>query len=340
MREVVEATYGARATPQSVLDWWSFGCPTATSGFMVADLAGRIVGVQPMEVFPFAWDGARFKGGLLTGVAVHPDCRRQGIFCALVHACEQEAWRQGADFVTTMPNERSRPGFLKIGYVDPGRRRLLVRPLAMRALACRALPVPLLGPASGVLANLAQALLKPLSRRGGFAIQETTRVPDDIDEVSQAHTGLFPGLHVHRSRGWWEWRYLRSPARKYRFLVARETRQHTSGFAVMTSEIRDGVPVAYLMDLVARDLDVLRPLLRHVFEAASVEGAHVICAVASSSSMIRALRRAGFWLVPLWAPVKRFHTVVRFNPDTAHRVPAAWQKIGNWYQMLGDWDNL
>ncbi len=340
VHEVLNATYGAEATPKATFDWWSFGCPTATSGFMVADLDGRIVGVQPMEVFPFTDHGARLKGGLLTGVAVRPECRRQGIFSALVQACEQEAWRQGADFVTTMPNERSRPGFLKMGYVEPGRRRLLIRPLETRALARRAVPVALLGSAGGVLAGFGQALLKPASRKGGFSIEETAQVPEDIEEVSEAHAGLFPGLRVHRSRGWWEWRYLQAPLRKYRLFVVRELGKGTSGFAVTTSELRHGLPVAYLMDLVVRNPGVLNGLSARVFDAARMEGAQLLCCVASSTGMIRALRRAGFWLVPQWAPVKRFYTVVRFNPDTANRLPKTWQEIGYWYQVLGDWDNL
>jgi hypothetical protein len=133
---------------------------------------------------------------------------------------------------------------------------------------------------------------------------------------------------------------LQAPLRKYRLLVASETGRSTAGLAVVTSEMRDGVAVAYLMDLVVRRPEVVTGLLAQVFDAARAEGTQVLCGVASSSGMIRALRRAGFWLVPQWAPVKRFYTVVRFNPDTAPRLPKTWQKIGHWHQMLGDWDNL
>lgn len=308
---------------------------------MVAEVAGRVVGVQPMQVFPYTCDGGKLKGGLLTGVAVHPEFRRQGIFLALVEACEQEAWRQGADFVTTMPNERSRPGFLKMGYVDPGCRRLLVRPLALRVLSRRVLRFPLIGSALGAVAEIGQALLKPRPQRDGFSVQEVRGVPDGIEELNEAHTRLFPGLRMQRSRDWWRWRYEQSPLRRYRFFEVRDAEQKSSGVAVVTFETRDEVPVAYLMDVVVRDSDVLSELLGQVFDAARREGgAHVICAVASSSTMVRALRWAGFWLVPLWAPVKRFYTVVRFNPEREPGLPAAWRQIGHWYQMLGDWDNL
>lgn len=340
MREVLAATYGAEATPSATFDWWSFGCPDATSGFMLAEVAGRVVGVQPLEVFPFTNDGEQLKGGLLTGVAVHPDFRRQGIFSALVKACEQEAWKQGADFVTTMPNERSRPGFLKLGYVDPGRRRLLVRPLAPRALSQGALRLPLLGSTVGWVAELGQALLKPGPQPSGSSVREIGGIPEDVEELNEAHARLFPGLRMQRSRAWWRWRYEQSPLRRYRFFEARDVGQKSSGVAVVTFETRDKVPVAYLMDVVVRDSGVLSELLGQVFAAAREGGAHVICAVASSSKMVRALRRAGFWLVPQWAPVKRFYTVVRFNPEREARLPVSWRQIGNWYQMLGDWDNL
>jgi len=137
VRSVMAASYGPDATPGPIFDWWHFGCPVAASGFLVAEVSGRIVGLQPMELLPYEWAGRRLTGATLTGVVVHPEFRRRGLFSSLVQACEREAWRRGADFVTTMPNDRSRPGFLKLGYRDPGRRQLLVLPLNGRKLAQR-----------------------------------------------------------------------------------------------------------------------------------------------------------------------------------------------------------
>jgi len=340
VRIVMDAIYGAKAVQQPVFDWWSFGCPEAVSGFMVADAAGQVVGIQPMEVLPFANGDSIRKGGLLTGVAVHPDYRRQGIFSALVRGCEQEAWRLGADFVTTMPNERSRPGFLKMGYTDLGRRCFLTHPLNARALGRAALPFPVLGSFAGVVAAAAQAVVKPLPRRGAIQVREVRGVDPAIEEVERLHANHFPGLRLRRSVAWWHWRYLESPEKQYRLFEARTPGGKLAGFAVSFAEIRDGLRIAYLMDLSVRGIEMLSDLLLAVFEAARQDAVLAVCAVASAPGMIRALRRAGFWAVPAWAPVKRFYTVARFNPSLDTRFQADWRRIGGWYQMLGDWDNL
>lgn len=42
VREVLEATYGAKATPAAVYDWWSLGYAPEAHGFMVAEGSLRL----------------------------------------------------------------------------------------------------------------------------------------------------------------------------------------------------------------------------------------------------------------------------------------------------------
>lgn len=337
---VLEATYGERTTSAAAFDWWCFGCQDAVSGFMVAEVEGKLVGVQPMEVFRFKDADRTVTGGLLTGVAVHPEFRRQGIFSALVRGCEREAWRLGASFVTTMPNERSRPGFLKMGYTDLGRRRLLIRPMDMAAVAATAVPVAGLGwLASTVMAGI-QAVVKRTPEIGEYRVREVRDLPPEIHVLEGRHAAQFPGLRIQRSPAWWHWRYLKSPERTYRMFEARTSSGEVAGLATSSGEIRDGLRVVYLMDVAVRLPAALGALVAAVIQAAGNDRAVAVVAVTSSSEMTRALSGVGFWAVPSWAPVKRFYTVVRFNPDQGHQVPPAWRRIGGWYQMLGDWDNL
>lgn len=340
VRAVLEATYGALAPPQSVSDWWSFGCPETTGGFMVAEVGGRVVGVQPMDLFRFADAETAVTGGLLIGVAVHPEFRRRGIFTALVRGCEEEAWRQGAAFVTTMPNERSRPGFLKMGYADLGRRRLLLKPLDCRALSKAAIRFPWLHWLVGELTSAVQAVVKPVSRRGAWQVREVGDLPKNLSEIERQHARHFPGLRVQRTATWWRWRYLDSPLRRYRLFEARTSAGEVTGVAAICDEVRDGLRVAYLMDVAAVQPDVVPDLAVTAFEMARDQGAVAAAAVTSSPALSRALRRAGFWMVPMWAPLKRFYSVVRFNPAGEALVSSTWRQIHGWYQTLGDWDNL
>lgn len=336
VREVLEASYGQAATPASVYDWWSFGPHKHPGGFMVAEAEGRVVGVQPMGFHAYN-DGSRsLKGGLLTGVAVHPEFRRLGIFTALIKACEAEAWRQGADFVTTMPNEKSRPGFLKLGYTDLGRRSLLLRPLRASALGGRFIPV--MGHLGGAGFACLQALLKPERTTAAVQTQEVTTLPEDLPELENRHAELYPALRLHRTPVWWRWRYLDCPLSRYRFFEARSPDRRLLGFAVTTTEVRQGITLSYLMDLAVSDRSVLGSLLVRIFACARSAGAHAMAVVGSSPPLLRDLARQGFWFVPQWAPVKRFYSVARFAPATSP--PASWRQITGWYQMLGDWDNL
>jgi len=336
VRAVLAASYGAEATPSPTYDWWSFGCTIAISGFMVAEMAGRIAGVQPMEIFPYADGGNNLTGALLTGVAVHPDCRRRGMFSALVQACEQEAWRQNAAFITTMPNEKSRPGFLKAGYTDLGRRQLLVRPLQPAALGGKLFPV--LGHLAGVAGGVAQAVIKKIPVTNGVAVRKVSDFAPEIEMLAARHEQLFPGLRMRRSAEWLRWRFLESPLRKYHLIEARDGKGALVGFAAATMDDLKKFKVCYLMDLFVGEKCHAATLLVALCELARNEKAEAVAAVVSSPALMETLSQAGFWLVPNWLPLKKFYSVARFNPNRP--APARWQKLAGWDQTLADWDNL
>ena len=336
VRAVLVASYGAEATPAPTYDWWSFGFTGASSGFMVAEAGGRIAGVQPMEIFPFTDGPTELKGGLLTGVAVHPLFRRRGIFSALVKACEAEAWRQGAAFVATMPNEKSRPGFLKMGYTDLGRRELLIRPLRSGAMGGKVLPV--LGHLAGLGGALVQSLFKRIPAAPGYSVCETRTVGAGVDALAQKHTALLPGLRLRRTPDWWRWRFLESPLRRYRLLEARAGHGELAGLAVCTVDAREKFKVCYLMDLLVLEDKVLPALVKRVCEIATAERVDALAAVVSSPRLVGVLKRSGFWAVPGRLPLKKFYSVARFNPNET--APVEWQTLGGWYQTLADWDNL
>lgn len=337
VREVLEATYGTKATPAAIYDWWSLGYAPEEHGFMVAESSGGIVGVQPMELFPYTDGGEALLGGMLTGVAVHPEFQRRGIFLDLVQACEAAAWQHGATFVTTMPNERSRPGFLKMGYVDLGRRRLLMRLLQPGALGGR--KVPVVGHLGGWMAGGLQGIWARAEASPGIRVREVAAPGPGWERLFQGQAARYPGLLLNRSWRWLQWRYaMAPPGRQYRCFEAVAHGGDLMGAVVTTQEVRDGVTMAYVMDFAAARPGLTGALMGPVLDALSAGGAHAVTAVVSSPALVETLRSAGFWEVPAWAPLKRFYSVVRFNPDQA--VPERWMAIQGWHQSLGDWDNL
>ena len=339
VRSVLTAAYGATATPVPIFDWWHFGCPVAASGFQVAEINGRVAGVQPMELFPYERSGRQFIGAMLTGVVVHPEFRGRGLFSRLIEACEKEAWQFGADFVTTMPNDRSRPGFLKLGYREPGRRRLLILPLNVSKLARRAVRWAPLAAVLGagftaVLCGSRRWLRMPVTE-----LEMLKQAPEDFDQVNQADRGLFPGLRLARTQAWWDWRYAASP-RPYQMLRLRNARGGTAGLVITTLEQRSGLDAGYIVDWLARDASRVPILLAGALRQLQSAGAAMAACVVSSDAQVRALRSAGFWRIPNWAPLKQFFTVFKpapgMNPDLLEQLGS----IDSWHQTLGDWDNL
>jgi len=322
VRSVMAASYGPDA-----------------SGFLVAEVSGRIVGLQPMELLPYEWAGRRLTGATLTGVVVHPEFRRRGLFSSLVQACEREAWRRGADFVTTMPNDRSRPGFLKLGYRDPGRRQLLVLPLNGRKLAQRVIRWPALAALLGFSLKPALYWSHQWLRTPATPLEAIQQAPEDLEEVNEADRQLFPGLRLVRSRSWWDWRYTASP-RCYQMLRLRDAQDGTAGLVVTTMEQRNGFEVGYIMDWLARDAGGVPGLLAGALRQLKGAGAAIAAGVVSSKAQRQALSALGFWSIPGWAPLKRFFTVFRPGPTLDAALTERLGAIASWHQTLGDWDNL
>lgn len=325
VREVLDACYGPSAERDAVYEWWNERFPGAGTGFMVAEVRGRLVGAQPMNIGTWATPERELTGGLLTGVVVHPDFRRRGLFSMLVAACEEEAWRRGADFVLTMPNERSFPGFLKRGYVDLGRRTLMTALLDGRCL---------FGSPGRVL-NLA------VRREVQWADSRIVEVlPPDIDELMTRGCPPETGLSLRRSGAWLRWRYEGAPSRRYCLAESRDQDGLLTGLAVGAYRAHRGRLIGYVMELLYQNREVARSLLSTLSRELVGLGVGALAAIASSPEMLRTLREAGLHRVPDWLPLKRFLTVIRLRPEGDPSLVADLGQLQNWSFMLGDWDNL
>ncbi|MEI6916409.1 MAG: hypothetical protein WCL39_14835, partial [Armatimonadota bacterium] len=152
------------------------------------------------------------------------------------------------------------------------------------------------------------------------------------------HATVFPGLRMVRSVEWWRWRFLESPTRLYHILEARTCERVLAGVGVYTIASRGRHKISYLVDLVVSSEQALQAIVHRLCENAAKEECHAVGVVVSSIPLAKALVRAGLWSVPAWMPIKKFYSVVRFNP--ACDVPQAWHSLRGWYQTLADWDTI
>lgn len=168
--------------------------PFGASPMRVACVRDRIVGVRLFMRWQWTCEGQPVSAVRAVDTATHPQWRRRGIFHRLTTELVQEASREGVAFVFNTPNERSRPGYLRLGWTSAGRVSMWVRP-------------------------------RLFGRARSAAEPHTPAVcPSDLGErIATAHrSGLFAQFRAanrcYRTRPtdeYFLWRYVACPARRY-----------------------------------------------------------------------------------------------------------------------------
>lgn len=333
---LIGACYGPDAAQKSRWMHWHFGLPGVKSGTMVAEAGDALIGMQPLELHRHRFRGRPMLAGVLTGVMVHPDWRRRGVFRRLILACESRAWELGAELLTTMPNELSRPGFIGLQWSDPGERRLLAwiaRPDRVLSERWPAAVRRLAGPIARVVAG------RSVEGARSIEVLPVASFDESVSRAVERHAAGFPGLVQERSVDWLKWRYDDGAPVRYGRLLAKRRGGEVCGLAVTARERREGREAGYVVDLVADSDDAARTLVGGCLERLRGEGAEVVLSAVSCRPLVRAMRGAGMVLVPGRIAPKRFYTVFRPRPG-AEQTLRGLERIESWYQTLGDWDNL
>jgi len=336
--DLVNACYRERAEPPEWWLWRHFEYTADATAIWLALNGPRVIGMRPMTLFDYCLEGRPVKGAMFSAVMVDPDFRRQGVFRRLVKEASADAWKQGAAFATTMPNDQSYPAFRKIGWADPGDRVLLVRggEIASQQKAKK--------PDWPVRFALAIARFRARIRPPKSAnvksgqITEVDSFPTEVSAFMQCFSESFPGPILRRSAEWLNWRFASHRWNQYRRFLARTEAGNPAGLVVTNRQARDGVLLGYIVDLVAFDEETQRTLIRQACQSLIEDGAALILAVVSPGDLSRTLSREGFLSIPGWLSPKKFHTVYQANPELP--CPACLNKIQNWYQTLGDWDGI
>lgn len=103
----------------------------------------RLVGVRVFLRWEFVRNGEVLRAVRAVDTATHPDYQGRGLFTALTMHGLDEVRADGVDFVFNTPNEKSRPGYLKMGWQTVGRFPAALRPVGARdLLALRTARVP------------------------------------------------------------------------------------------------------------------------------------------------------------------------------------------------------
>ncbi len=115
--------------------WKHMDNPFGPSPMWVAESGGRLAGFRALMRWELLDESGRtWRAVRAVDTATHPDFQRRGIFSKLTLGAVREMADEGVDIVFNTPNAQSRPGYLKMGWIDVGRLPVTFRPTSLGAL--------------------------------------------------------------------------------------------------------------------------------------------------------------------------------------------------------------
>lgn len=179
-----------RRTPE-LWAWKHVSNPFGPSLVFVAEShEGRIAGVRAM----MRWRLATPSGHVLSclrpvDTATHPDYARRGIFRRLTMTALDVAQAEGVHLVFNTPNDKSGPGYLRMGWREVGQIGVLIRPKVGRAIRPDADQLP--------------------------SIESWAPEATAVPASSMINDRAPRGLRTPRSGGYATWRFLSHPSASY-----------------------------------------------------------------------------------------------------------------------------
>jgi len=283
--ELLTATLGggpAGQRPASFFRWKHFDNPFGDSFMLVAEADGRVIGLRAFLRWTLHGPGGPVAAVRAVDTATRPSYQGMGVFSRLTRsALEQLAGE--ADLVFNTPNNASRPGYLKLGWLDVGRVPVAIRirrPVRFARGLRRPSPHPAASPEVGA-PPAAQVLDQGVEVTGLLA-----EIPADRRR-----------LHTRRDVGYLRWRYGEAPLLDYRAVVEREAGR-LRGMALFRVRPRGGLWEATVAEVLVPpgDRRTAGRLLRGVARAAAVD--HLAIHAPAGGLGSAAMAGAGFLPAP------------------------------------------
>jgi hypothetical protein len=312
---LMAASLGEGSIPRTT-EFWSWKHeqnPFGPSYFWVADAAGELVGVRVFMRWTWHCDGQPVRAVRAVDTATHPGWQGRGIFKKLTLGLADDLVKRDVSFVFNTPNDQSRPGYLKMGWVRAGRISLWVRPqrpLQFARAAWRKREAVSSGDRS--MAGLDSAVLDS----------------SDIDELLRGLELPSGRYHTPVDRAYLRWRYLRCPAAQYGFATFEPKRDLIAYRLRVRRGLRELTLCDVFVEQSARGLrsavQSLRALVR------SSEPDYAVCAARLEPFVASVMLASGFVAAPYVGPV----VVVR--PLNRHPALPDPRRLSTFRYSIGD----
>jgi len=258
--------------------WKHLDNASGHSLMLLAECDERVVGLRAFMRWRFISHGEEIQAVRAVDTATHPDYQGRGIFRTLTLEA-LDRLRGDTDLIFNTPNEKSMPGYLKMGWRNVGRLPVLVAPRhPVRVLRGRRVTDPRpMGPVEAPTA--AEALADP-------------ELPSLLAGRPE------PRLHTIRTLEYLRWRYARAPVLDYRAVTERDPGGRLSAMAVFRVRLRGSLREATVSELLLGEggSAVGRRLLRAVARAGRVD--HLAMSFPPRSLERSAARGAGALRAP------------------------------------------
>jgi hypothetical protein len=245
---------------------------------LVGEADGRVVGLRAFLRWRFVAGDRTVEAVRAVDTATHPEFQGRGVFSRLTREAI-EALREEADLVFNTPNEKSLPGYLKLGWRVVGR-----VPVSVRVRR----------PGTFLWNLRAPAPRHPHPTVDASPAAEALADGDRVAELLRRIERPDGRLSTPRTIEYLRWRYGAAPLLDYRAVRLQEG----EGLAIFRIRPRGGLWEATVTELLvpAGDVSAGRRLLRTVTRAAAAD--HLTCSFPGRSVASRAARRAGYLPAP------------------------------------------
>lgn len=267
--------------------------------------------------------GKIIKAVRAVDTVTRPGCRRKKLFTRLTMKAIHDLSAEGVQFIFNTPNEKSLPGYLKMGWGIVSEWPMYIR---------------LLRPARFIVKvalshKNASDILPPWNRFFGKSILPWSSFRslygDDVEKTVDGweHGRTRKGFRTERTLSYIDWRYGRHPSVIYGVFPV-EDAKGLAAFAVLRPNIRYGAKEVVLTEVFLREADreLARQLMRGL--GRNLNADYIVCHFADNSFEKMMLKNSHFFRVP-W---KSMTFTVKVLNDTA---PDAL-RAANWDLTLGD----
>jgi predicted acetyltransferase len=165
--------------------------PFGASYILVAEEDQKLIGVRALMQWNWQIHNEVWSAYRAVDTATHPDFQGKGIFTKLTLKALKDVQEKGEAFVFNTPNDKSRPGYLKMGWQEVGKIKVALIPLFFYFF---------------------KGLFSSKRYKNDISAQELESLCDDHNAVLQKKNILF----TPKSASYLKWRYEENPMQNYK----------------------------------------------------------------------------------------------------------------------------